>query len=150
MPLIRAALLSEPDWLFSQAVVAGWNPELSDSQLFRQFAPDGFLSPQFDGRFAGDTTPAASPAVQPRPPRPADHCRLPREEISAAGFAKTGRQCFPGEPTTFVHNWITQTECVVLTVIRDAGSSRRCANLPGPLPQVHSERIPGITTQEIE
>jgi len=181
MPVIRAALPFEPDWPVCHEVVAGRNPELSDSLLLWQFAPAGFLSPELDGRFVGgtaeglvavdtmlhfyargefqaetrnrrfrrDPTPAASPALQPLPPLSADHCRLPREETSAAGFADTDRQCFPGERTTFLHNWIAQTECVVLTVIRDAGSSRRCANSPGRIPQVHSERIPGITTQEI-
>ena len=182
MPLIRAALPSEPDWLVSHAVVAGWNPELSDSLLFWQFAPDGFLSPELEGRFVGgtavgfaavdtmvhfyaqgafqaetrkrrfcsDPTPAARPAVQNLPPLPADHCRLPQEEISVLRFADTDRQCFPVERTTFVNNWITPAECVVLAGMRDAGSFRRCANSPGRKPQVHSERIPGITTLEIE
>ena len=181
MPLIRAALPSEPDWPVCHAVVAGWNSELSDSLLFWQLAADGCLSPQFDGRFVGgtaeglvtvdtmvhfyaqgefqaetphrrfcsDPTPPASPAVQLLPPLPGDHCRLPREETSAAGFADTDRQCIPGDRTTFVHNWITQAECVVLAGMRDAGIFRRCANSTGRIPQVQSARRPGITTQEI-
>jgi hypothetical protein len=182
MPVIRAALPFEPDWPVCHEVVAGRNPELSDSLLPWQFAPAGFLSPALDGRFVGgaaeglvavdtmlhfyargefqaetrkrrfcsDPTPAARPAVQILPPLPADHCRLPQEEISVLRFADTDRQCFPVERTTFVNNWITPAECVVLAGMRDAGSFRRCANSPGRIPQVHSERIPGITTQEIE
>lgn len=53
MSLIRPACPAELDWLVDQAAAAGWNPGLSDAQLFWQLDPAGFLAIDVQGEFAG-------------------------------------------------------------------------------------------------